>query len=76
MRVCEKDGKEVPWKNIVKGYELDDEHYITLEDEDFENASLETNRSIEIIDFVKTEEINPRLFEKIQVTTARKGLWN
>jgi DNA end-binding protein Ku len=64
VRVCEKDGKEVPWKNIVKGYELDDDHYITLKDEDFEKASPETSQNIEITDFVKTGEINPRFFDK------------
>ncbi|HAH57677.1 MAG TPA: Ku protein [Bacteroidales bacterium] len=72
MRICEKDGKEVPWKNIMKGVKIDD-YYITLSEEDFEKARSGKSESIDIEDFVKTEEINPRYFEKPYLLEPEKG---
>jgi len=40
-RVAEADGKEVPWGEIVKGYEYEKEKFIVLKDEDFQRADLE-----------------------------------
>ncbi|MFW5781165.1 MAG: Ku protein [Bacteroidota bacterium] len=72
VRLCEKDGKEVPWKDIVKGYDIDD-YYVTLTDEDFKKASKGKSESIDIMEFVKTEEINPRYFEKPYLLEPEKG---
>ena len=72
VRICEKDGKEVPWKEIVKGHKIDD-FFVTLTDEDFENARSGKSESIDIEDFVKIEEINPRYFEKPYLLEPEKG---
>jgi DNA end-binding protein Ku len=56
-RVNENTGKEVGWDNIVKGYKLED-RYIVLTDEDFEKASPEKTRIIEIMEFVAEKEID------------------
>jgi DNA end-binding protein Ku len=72
VRVCQNDGKEVPWKDIAKGYKMDD-HYIIIRDEDFKKASTGKSESIDIIEFVKTEEINPRYFEKPYLLEPEKG---
>ena len=61
-RVNEKTGKEVPYEKIVKGYKLND-NYVILEEHDFEEASPEKTRAIDIENFVKVAEINPMLFE-------------
>lgn len=61
-RVNEKTGKEVEWKDIVKGYMLND-RYVVLEDEDFEAASPEKNKMFSIEQFVKEEEIESVYFE-------------
>lgn len=63
VRVCEKDGKEVPWNDIVKGYKKDD-HYVVLNEEDFEKAAVKNTKSLEIFQFVKVEEVSPRYFKK------------
>jgi DNA end-binding protein Ku len=55
-RVNEKTGKEVAWENIVKGYKIDN-HYVVLTDEDFKKASPEKTKTIDINEFVKSEEI-------------------
>jgi len=63
-RVAQTDGKEVPWDQIVKGYEYDKGKYVILKDEDFRRVDIEATQTIDIIDFVKLEEINPIFFDK------------
>src|SRR6266542_1259416 len=43
-RVAEKDGREVPWDQIVKGYEYEKGKYGVLKDEDFEHVDLEAQK--------------------------------
>jgi len=64
LRVCKTDNQEVPYDEIVKGYEYTDGEYIVLTDKDFENASLEKTHLIDILDFVDEKEIDTRYFEK------------
>lgn len=61
-RVNADTGKEVQWNNIVRGYKLD-ERYIILEDKDFENASPEKTKIIEIKEFVDVKEVDSIYFE-------------
>ena len=61
-RVNENTGKEVPWENIVKGYQVD-EKYVVLEKADFEKASPEKTKHIEITQFVDEAEIDSTYFE-------------
>src|SRR5437016_304774 len=63
-RVAETDGKEVPWDQIVKGYEYEKGKFIVLKDEDFKRADIEATQSVDILDFVKLEEIDPIFFDK------------
>jgi len=63
-RVAEADGKEVPWDQIVKGYEHEKGKYVVLKDEDFRRADIEATQSVEIIEFVKLEEIDPMFFDR------------
>lgn len=62
-RVNEKTGKEVEWKDIVKGYKKDDK-YIILEKEDFENANVKKSKTIDIEQFVMANEVSDVLFKK------------
>jgi DNA end-binding protein Ku len=61
-RINENTGKEVAWENIVKGYKMDD-RYVVLTDEDFEKASPEKTRIIEIMEFVEEKEIDSMYYE-------------
>lgn len=63
-RVAEADGKEVPWDQIVKGYEYEKGRFIVLKEEDFKRADIEATQSVDIQDFVKLEEIDPIFFDK------------
>src|SRR5262245_12236316 len=62
-RVCEKDGETVEWSDIVKGYEYSKGKFVALTDNDFKAATVESSKTIEIVDFVKADEIDPRYFE-------------
>src|SRR6201996_9498466 len=73
-RVAEADGKEVPWSEIVKGYEHEKGHFVVLKDEDFKRVDLEAAaQTIDIIDFVALEEINPMYFQKPYYSNPAKG---
>jgi DNA end-binding protein Ku len=61
-RVNEGTGEEVPWENIVKGYNHDGD-YVILEDADFERANAKKTKTIEINDFVNKEEIDSIYYE-------------
>jgi len=62
-RVNEDTGKEVEWKDIVKGYKKD-EDYIVLEKEDFENANLKKSKTIDVDEFVAEDEVAEVLYKK------------
>ena len=72
-RVCAADGEPVPWNEIVKGYEYEKGKYVVLTDEDFKQAALDQSRTIDIIDFVREDEIDPRFFETPYYLLPTKG---
>jgi len=63
-KVCKKEGKEVPADEIVKAYEVLDGELVYLEEEDFEAAEEEGYRTIEVVDFVQRDEIDPIVFQR------------
>ena len=62
QRVNEHTHKEVPYDKIVKGYKMDDD-YVILEQTDFEDASPEKTKVIEIESFVDIADVNPMYYE-------------
>jgi DNA end-binding protein Ku len=72
-RVAEKDGKEVPWDQIVKGYEYAKGKYVVLKDEDFQRVDLEATQTVDIQDFVELNEIDPIFFYKPYYLEPQKG---
>jgi DNA end-binding protein Ku len=72
-RVAEADGKEVPWDEIVKGYEYEKGKYVVLKDEDFQRVDLEATQTVDIKDFVKIDEIDPIFFYKPYYPETQKG---
>ena len=72
-RVCEKEGDPVDWDDIVKGYEYTKGKFIALSDNDFKSAAIESSKTIEILDFVKADEIDPRYFETPYYLVPAKG---
>ena len=72
-RVAEKDGREVPWDQIVKGYEYEKGKYVVLREEDFQRVDLEATQTVDIQDFVDLEEIDPMYFYKPYYLEPQKG---
>src|SRR6201987_1099310 len=72
-RVAQKDGKEVPWEQIVKGYEYERGKYVVLQKKDFQRANFEATQTVDIQDFVDLEEIDPMYFYKPYYLEPQKG---
>ncbi|CAM2954618.1 Ku protein [Legionella steigerwaltii] len=58
QRVSEKTGKEVPWDQIVKGFEFEKDRYIVVDEKKFEKASPDLFKAINIEEFVDFQEID------------------
>ncbi|PRZ05100.1 DNA end-binding protein Ku [Isoptericola sp. CG 20/1183] len=62
-RVCELDGETVPYEHIDKAYD-DGEHVVVLTKEDFAALPAETNREIEVVEFVPSDQVDPVLLDR------------
>jgi DNA end-binding protein Ku len=63
-RVNEETGEEVPWDKIVKGYQLKNDNYVLLSEDEFERASVEMTRTIEIEQFIDVADLDIRYFDR------------
>jgi DNA end-binding protein Ku len=72
-RVCIRDGHPVAWEDLVKGYEYSKGRFVVLSKEDFRAAAVEKTRTIDIIDFVRSEDIDDRFFETPYYLTPATG---
>lgn len=72
-RVAEADGKEVSWDQIVKGYEYEKDRYVVIKEEDFARVDVEATQTVDIINFVALDEVDPLLFYKPYYLEVGKG---
>lgn len=63
-RVNKTSGDEVPWSDVVKGYEYSPDEYVMLSDEELKSANPKATQTIEILDFVDADEVHPIYFDK------------
>jgi DNA end-binding protein Ku len=63
-RYNKSTGEEVPWAEVVKGYEYEDGKYVVLGEEDFRRANPEASRTVDIVAFVELAEVPPTYFEQ------------
>src|SRR5262252_2382653 len=63
-RFCSIDGNEVPYEDVVKGYELPTGEMVILDDEDLADLPLPTTKSIEVLHFAPAEQLDPILFNR------------
>jgi DNA end-binding protein Ku len=61
---CPVEEREVPWSEIKKGYEITKNNYVVIEKEEIENIKLKTTNTIEIKEFINSEEFDPLFIEK------------
>jgi DNA end-binding protein Ku len=62
-RVNKSTGREVPWDEVVKGYEYEDDKYVVLSEEDFRRANPDASKTVDIMAFVDLADIAPQYFE-------------
>ncbi|MGA9579664.1 MAG: Ku protein [Terrimicrobiaceae bacterium] len=72
-RVAEADRKEVPWDQVVKGYEYEKGKYVILKEEDFARVDVEATQTVDIINFVAIDDVDPVLFYKPYYLEVGKG---
>ena len=63
-RVCQICAEEVSYSDIAKGYELPTGEVVILTDDDFADLPLTTSRSIDVLEFVPLEQVDPIYFAK------------
>jgi len=73
QRVCQRDGKALAWDDLVKGYEYAKGRFVVMTKEDFAAAAVEKTRTIDIMDFVKADEVDDRFFETPYYLVPSKG---
>ncbi|MCW5877184.1 MAG: Ku protein [Anaerolineales bacterium] len=72
LRVAANDGQEVPYEDIIKGYEIEEDVYVVIDEEDIKQASPKKTQSIEILTFTNEDEIDSIYFEKPYYTAPDK----
>jgi len=72
-RFCDAEDVEVPWEEITRGYEYEKGQYVEITDEDLDRADVELTKTIQIVEFVKEEEIDSIYFDKPYYLEPQKG---
>jgi DNA end-binding protein Ku len=70
-RICSKEDKEVPFKEVVKGFEVAPDEFVVLTKEEVAAAAGARGKVIEIEDFVPDDEIDPVFYEKTYYVGCR-----
>ncbi|MFW6022793.1 MAG: Ku protein [Halanaerobiaceae bacterium] len=73
VRHCSVCDEDVEYHDLVKGYEYEDSKYVVLKDEDFDNIPIKSTKTIDIVDFVKLDEIDPIYYIKTYYLTPAEG---
>lgn len=72
-RVCEAEGVEVPWSEIVKGFEYEKGKFVVLEPAELKALALPSSKAIEVLEFVAEDEVDPRYFDKPYYLLPQRG---
>ncbi len=63
-RICEMTGEEVPYKDIVKGYQYEKGRYVVVGPDDFRRAQVKKTQTVEVHNFVREDQLDIKLLEK------------
>jgi DNA end-binding protein Ku len=72
-RICKTDGREIPYEDIVKGYEFEKGGFVVMEEKDFKKANVRKTKSIDIIEFTEEDKIDSIYFDKPYYLEPEKG---
>src|SRR6478672_12874154 len=73
MIYCQAEDKPIERSEIVKGYEYEKDHYVVIEDEDIKKVAPKTARVMEILEFVKAEQVDPIYLESSYYVAPDEG---
>ena len=62
-RICPKDGKEVSWQDVVRGFEIQKGKYVTITQKELEKLEIRSGRLVEIFQFVDADKLDPIYFD-------------
>ncbi len=71
--LCPKEDAMIPPEEIIRGYEIGPDHYIPVTDEELESVTPERSRTIEIVEFIDMEEVDPVYFDRPYYLVPTKG---
>jgi len=63
-KICDVEDKEIPWEEIVKGYEYEKGNFVIFDQQDFEKIDIKKTKTIDILSFAKEIEIDPIFYVK------------
>jgi DNA end-binding protein Ku len=72
-RFCKEEGVEVPWADVVKGYEHEKGEYVVVTDEDFAKARVPATQTFEIRAFVPATDVEDLYFESPTISPRRES---
>ncbi|MFL5826509.1 MAG: Ku protein [Thermoleophilaceae bacterium] len=72
-RLCSKEEVEVPWDEVVRGYELESGKYVVFDKEELKAVESLGGKTIEVSDFVPGEQIDPVFYDKPYYIGPGKG---
>ena len=70
---CQAEDKPVPRSELVKGYEYEKDHYVVIEDEDIKKVAPKTAKVMEILEFVKSDQVDPIYLESSYYVAPDEG---
>src|SRR5450631_4484298 len=70
---CQAEDKPVPRSELVKGYEYEKDHYVEIEDEDIKKVAPKTAKVMEILEFVKADDVDPIYLESSYYVAPDEG---
>jgi DNA end-binding protein Ku len=73
QRVNEETGKPIEWNDVVRGYEIERDHFIVVSDDDLKAANVEATQTIDVLSAVKAEDVPLELFETPYFLQPERG---
>jgi len=70
---CQAEEKQVPRSELVKGYEYEKDHYVEIDDEDIKKVAPKTAKVMEILEFVKSDQVDPIYLESSYYVAPDEG---
>src|ERR1022692_792870 len=73
MVYCQKEDKPIPRSETVKGYEYEKDHYVEIDDEDITKVAPKTAKVMEILEFVKADQVDAIYLESSYYVAPDEG---